>query len=450
MADSIEDTIRLQLEEMLAGRVVWLERHARWRPAWNAEVLVDGVLKRVNVRAEKGAKYRGPLSLAQEAGVHHVLARYGVRAPHVYGMMDSPTAIVMELLPGQINLATARDEAARAAIREQYISAIAAMHAIPLHEFAALGLDVPADAVDVALNLYRPCERIYREGMAREPFAIMEFIGAWLRRNVLDRGAEKCFISADAGQFLFEGDRLTGLIDFEVGYIGDPLAEFAGLRLRDTVEPLGDISALLDRYEQVTGRVWDKRTVEYHTAGFAAVTGWLMWPLVFNPDIDDHFVAYLDFCVGTTRWSIRAIAESLGVSLPDIAAPERAAITFPSGPAHLVNTIGRLEAGDAHAAYERSKAESLARYLDRCNLYGRSIQAANLHDASTLLGERCTDPGQTEKSLCDFVLRAGPERDAAIAGYCHAWIMRQDFLLQDTGFSDGLTGRDLQVIKARS
>jgi aminoglycoside phosphotransferase (APT) family kinase protein len=445
----LDAKIHRGLSKLIPGDIVRLERQQRWRPAWDAQIVAGDSVMDVNVRAEKGENYIGPMSLSQEAKVHHILEKHGIPVPHVHGMLENPPAYVMDLLPGQINLATAESDAARASIRRQYIETLANMHRIPLDEFAAIGLDIPTGPRETALNLYAPCERIYRQRMAGRPFALMEFIWRWVQRNVPEHRDRAAFISADSGQFLFQGDRLTGLIDFEVAYVGDPLAEFAGMRLRDSAEPLGDINTLMDHYEALTGDKLDKQSVEYHTAGFCAVNGFLLWPLAFDPAPDDDYVAYLSFSVGTSRWAISAIAENLELTLPAVDEPEPAPVAFPAGGAHMVNTLDRLEVAGDFGRYELSKARSLALYLDRMNRYGRAIIDADLDDAAQVLGDRPASPEAAEEALVSFIQDAGSAEDRQLARYFHRWLGRRDFILAGCGDSAWLTGFDLQKIERR-
>ncbi|MEA3300460.1 MAG: phosphotransferase [Pseudomonadota bacterium] len=448
-ADPLDQTIHDNLLRMIPGTITRFARQARWRPAWDVDMIIDGEPRRIHVRAEKGKNYVGPMGLRQEAAVHDILERHGIPVPHVYGMMEDPVAIVMDLIPGQINLATARSDGAREAIRTQYIEALAALHEVPTAEFSAIGLPVPGTPREIALGLYEACEKIYRQRMAGRPFALMEFIWRWVVRNVPEHRQRAAFITADSGQFLFQDDRLTGLIDFEVGYVGDPIAEFAGMRLRDSTEPLGDINTLMDHYEQLTGDRLDKNTVEFHTAGFCAVNGFLLWPLAFDPDINDDYVAYLSFSVGTTRWAINAIAEILGVDLRDIDPPAAAPLVYDAATRHLRESLPRLGGHGDMADYEMGKADSLARYVERANLHGRAVQADNLADAAQLLGRPLASPEDAEIALVDFIQGAGPERDANLVRYFHRWLLRQDFLLRGCGSSSWGTGMLLQAIRPR-
>jgi aminoglycoside phosphotransferase (APT) family kinase protein len=432
-----------------AARIARFDRQARWRPSWDVELRIGHDIQRLIVRAEKGRNYVAPISLKQEADIHHILERHGVPVPHVQGMLEQPLAMLMDVVPGQINLATASSDAARERIRTQYIEALVRVHAIPTAEFAAAGFSVPSSPREIALNLYAPCERIYRRRMGGRPFALMDFIWRWVSRNVPPHRSRAAFITADSGQFMFEADRLTALIDFEVGYVGDPLAEFAGMRLRDSTEPLGDLGGLMDRYEALTGDRLDKFSIEYHTAGFCSVNGFLLWPLAFDPDADDDYVAYLSFSVGTSRWAITAIAAAIGVPLATPASPAAEPLNYPAAARHLVGTVGRLGVHGVRAEYDRSKADSLARYLERANTYGLAVLRDNLADASRLLGRSVETPLDAERALVEFIAAAGPEQDADLVWYFHRWLTRQDFLLRDCGQSSYLTGIDLQRIGER-
>src|SRR3546814_5225524 len=95
----------------------------------------------------------------------------------------------------------------------------------------------------------------------------------------------------------YEDDRVTGLIDFEVSSFGDPAAELSGLRLRDAAEPLGDLSAMTDRYEMLTGDRISKQLLEYHSAGFCGVNGFLMWGLAYDTTLDQDYIAYMHYSV---------------------------------------------------------------------------------------------------------------------------------------------------------
>ena len=91
---------------------------------------------------------------------------------------------------------------------------------------------------------------------------MIEFQLGWCRRNLPRDRAEYSFVVCDSGQFMFDDNRMTGLLDFELAYIGDYAADLASFRTRDLTEPmvipLGDI---MRRYGEISGREIDVNAV---------------------------------------------------------------------------------------------------------------------------------------------------------------------------------------------
>ncbi|WP_454882457.1 phosphotransferase [Sphingomonas oryzagri] len=427
------------------GRVRAFSPHPRWRTGWDAEVERDGVTTSLHIRGPRGANYMSPVDMRQEAEIHRAYLANGVPAPRVLGVIDDPYSLVLERIPGRINSATIDDPVTRRQVRENFIEIVARVHGLPAEAFAETGLPIPRNPDDIARNLYAQAEAIFLDRIGR-PWPVMRFIAGWLRRNVPQDRARAVFINCDAGQFLFEGDHVTGLIDFELSCYGDPAAELAGLRLRDTSERLGSLSELYDHYERLTGDRITKRLIEYHTAGFCGVNGFMLWPLMFGSTPEQDYVAYMQFAVATTRWSITAIAEHIGMTLVDPPTPNARLLGFDQAGAHLVRQIGLLPAADAASVYARDSAAALALYQRRWLTYGRSIEAADTADAEALLRREVKD---RDTEVEAFVLSAGAEDDARIAQYLHNWLRRQDFLLTGCGPSAYNVGLDLQPIAER-
>jgi aminoglycoside phosphotransferase (APT) family kinase protein len=427
------------------GRVTHFAPHPRWRTGWDAEVERDGVTTALHIRGPRGDNYMSPVDMRQEAAIHGAYLANGIPAPRVLGVIDDPYSLVLERIPGRIDTVTIVDPDIRRRVREDFVAIVARLHQLPVEAFAETGLPIPRTPDEIGRNLYAKAEAIFRERIGR-PWPLMRFIAGWLRRNVPLERTRAAFINCDAGQFLFEGDRVTGLIDFELSCYGDPAAELAGLRLRDTSEPLGALSELYDHYERLTGDRITKRLIEYHTAGFCGVNGFMLWPLMFGSTPEQDYVAYMQFAVATSRWSITAIAEHIGMTLAAPSVPDMQPLGFDQAGLHLVRQIGLFPAGDAATAYARDSAAALALYQQRWLAYGRAIQAADLADAEALLGHAVVD---RDAEVEAFVLAAGPQEDARLVQHFHNWLRRQDFLLTGCGPSAYNVGLDLQPIAER-
>jgi hypothetical protein len=255
------------------------------------------------------------------------------------------------------------------------------------------------------------------------------------------------FVNFDGGQFLYDESGFTGLIDFEVSTFGDPAGEFAGMRLRDTAEPLGDLTALIQRYEARTGDHISRRLVEYHTAGFCGVNGFLMWPLMFDSSPEQDYIAYLSYSVVTSRWSIRAIADYLGVTLDDPRDPVSRPLSFARAGHHLVRHIEAMRGGTPADDYARDSAAGQALYMTRANEYGLDVLEQNLADVAALLGKRFEDWEEAQAALSRWVAEAGPEEDARLAQHFHNWLRRQEFIVRGCGAGAFMVGKDLQPIR---
>ena len=432
------------------GPVIAFERQPRWRPGWNVVAERDGQPVPLYVRGPRGDTYVSPVDMFQEAEIHHVFERNGIPAPRVHGMIPDPLCIVMDMLPGRINSGAIADPDLQAQVRERFITVVADVHRLPPEAFAAAKLPVPQTPKEIALNLYGPSHDIFCDRIGGRPWPLMEFAWGWLNRNIPQDRSRVTFVNYDGGQFLFDDSgTVTGLIDFEVSSLGDPAAELAGMRLRDSTEPLGDLTAMIERYEQLSGDRISRQLIEFHTAGFCGVNGFLMWPLMFDSAPEQDYVAYLNYSVGTSRWMIRAMADHMGIELVDPADPGEEPLGFSQAARHLVRHIEAFPGGTPADDYARDSAAHQAFYLGRVNDFGLSVRAADLADVAALTGRHHDTWASAQAALSEWVAKAGPESDAALLQHFHNWLQRQAFMLRGCGPAAYLPTVDLQPIRER-
>jgi aminoglycoside phosphotransferase (APT) family kinase protein len=431
---SMDEKVRDWLEREFGGTVVELERQERWRAAWFAKVSCQGSIRPYYVRGSRGGRFRELITLQQEADVNRVLRAHGVPVPKVYGMIDDPPAIVMECLPGRVNLATAEDDAEREAVIDQYVACMRRMHAIDLAEFEAIGLPVPTDNRSAALNLYARGEANYRKAKSA-PSPMIEFMWRWLQRNIPVGRERRALIQADSAQFLYEKATLTGLLDFEAAYIGDPVAEFAAMRSRDCAEPLGDIGRIARKYEAATGDRIDKNSVEFHTAGWSLMTPFQWEDSVRNPVAGDTWLEYFTWVVGCGRWALEAIAQVVDAPLDVIQSPDEGSVStyWHASYRNLMSFIDEWPTGTEFENFRSEGARALTRFVEHVHVFGRQLEIDTLREISDLVGTRQTELAAAESSLEEFVLSAPPDCDVALVQYFHRWTQRQQFLIRGTG-----------------
>lgn len=412
-----------EIERLVGGRVVRAERQARWRPAFDVDVERDGAIVPVYFRGDR-TEGSGVYGLEHEHGVLQVLAAHGIPVPHVYGFCPEPRGIVMERAPGRANLATARDDAERHAVLDQYMELLAAMQRIDLAAFEAIGFRRPADPTELALADLPRWEQSFRARKQR-PEPLIELVLRWLGANLPAHRRRACFATGDAGQFLFDDGRLTAVIDLELAFLGDPLADLGAMRSRDASEPLGDLSRGFRRYAEVTGEPIDLATLHFHTVRFALNTPLAVAPLCAAPPPGFNLAQYLSWYLVYGRLPLEVIAEVEGIELEAPELPEPVASRFSPAYDALVSLLETGERG--YATDTALRVATYVRELDRC---GARTATEDADELATLLGRRIADPTEADAALEARVATAGRDETARIVRYLHRRTLRHEALLR--------------------
>ncbi len=431
MDASSEDTrLVAWVERELRGRVTRILPLPRWRPAWDIDVEVGGRLVPLHARGERESTILMPFRIADEVVRHDLLEAHGLPVPHVYGLCDEPYALVMDRLPGSVDLSFAADDAERARLIDECLELMGAVYDIPVAAASAAGLAVPHDDEGTALGYFRLIEAVYDPLMAEapvDPFAV--FFRRWLTDNApAGRLGSSRFILYDAFQFMFAEGRITGLLDFEMSHVADPMMDLAALRIRDTIKSIGELDAIAARYESVTGVPVDHDVVEYHSVLYNVLSVIPTGPSLALPSKGVDWLSYLAWYTNGARWAFECIAEMRGFALDPVEIPDPRPTRRAPAYRHLVESLRAAGAPVTADDYERVTAGKLANHLRRVDEVGASFDAADLDDLARALGHR-PDPGEADAELVDLVQDAGPEREEEIVRLLDARAQRLHFTL---------------------
>jgi len=418
-------------EKRLGGRVVAWESQPRWRPACFFELEKDGEVLSLYWRGARGEFHRDTKPLEREGAVIDLFEKNGIPVPHSYGVCEDPPGLLLERIPGTFGLERANDEAHRAKVLDQYLEALAKVHALPIEEFEAIGFRRPKDTIASVLGETPGSERGYRAGK-QAPDPMVEFQLGWCKRNVPEGRDDLSLLVCDSGQFMFDGGGLTGLLDLEFCYIGDFAADLAGFRTRDLTEPfmtpLGDV---MRRYAEISGRDVDFRAVDYHTVRFAMLNPLSMANEVASPNRASNYVQYLGWYVVYGRCGLEILADMTGTELDPPSLPDDRPSRRSAAIGQLVELLDPdLAAGDGEAAYQLDRMQRTAVYLDRSDRFGPALETDDLDDAAKLLGHRPATWQEADAELEALVLASGPERDGDFIRYFHRRLAREESLLQ--------------------
>ncbi len=401
----------------LNGHVEAIERLERWRPQWKVTFRSGDTSRSVLFR---GNRPIAPVeALRFEMDTMKVLEANGILVPHIYGWVDSPPAFVMDWVetddraPGMLHTAidnptTMTDERWQATLN--YMKHLAAVHAVPVEEFAHVErlANPPSTPREIALHA---TERMHAMGaMAGNIDTTLEYLQSWLRRHVPEHRTEVHFIAGDAGQFMSAGTDVLALLDFEIANLGDTHWDLGCFRGRHPYENMGDIPALYRQYAQVTGTEVDLRVVGYYTVAFLqlAVIGatFFMMPEIRGANWIEGMLERASI----SRRAIEAIAELRGIELDhDLHLPEPTPDSFEaSGLRKLLADIGRLPTSTAFEPWERDLLAAIPDFLLNYVRYREWYERETVADIGTLLGTSFPDLASADEAL-RAVITAGTD-----------------------------------------
>lgn len=245
------------------------------RETWFADVRFgDGTTERYTVRLNHESGSVAPAPLDLEFKVLDALQRTSVPAAKPLWFEEDPELVgrapfyVRENVPGTAafrELFEAGAEERRARIGRHLAELLAAVHTA---DWRAAGFDrfmaVPETPRDCAL-LEMAKYRTHFERHRIEPQPIVAEMLSWLARNAPTSVSRVSLVWGDVGlgNFIFQGDRITALTDWEQAHLGDPMKDwaFALWRGADSLLPREE---MFEIYEAASGLKVDLDAIAYY------------------------------------------------------------------------------------------------------------------------------------------------------------------------------------------
>ncbi len=398
------------VEATMGGPVVRAERQARWRPAWFLEVEgPEGAAVPLYWRGDRGLGDRDGSALRQEAAVLGVLEGEGIPVPHVHGLCEEPLGILMDRVPGEVDFHRA-EPAVREAVAEDFLRVVARCQAIEPGRFRSVGLEEPAGRREQALGTLRRWEGVYRASAAT-PSPLLELALGWLRDRAPEGPGENVLVHGDTGpgQFLFDGEGVTAVLDWEFCHLGDPMEDLGLIRSRDLSYPFGDLRSRFARYSELSGTAVDLPRLRYYSVLAMIMTPAGLHPVLTGQPRGTDFAQVLAWNAVYSRALVQCLAEAEGIGLGPVELP--GAEPSPRAWIHraVVEGLGR-EIGPAQTegflAYRVETLRLLAAHLELADRLGPAFDEAELDAAGEVLGRRPASRAETDGMLTDLI-RAG-------------------------------------------
>jgi hypothetical protein len=193
---------------------------------------------------------------------------------------------------------------------------------------------------------------------------------------------------------MFADGHVTGLIDWELAHIGDPMLDLGVARMRNMLYPAGSLREPIQHYDEASGGA-----VDWRALGFYTVMSMIFTPLgvvqsLQNPSARmGDLLPRFEWDITLRRGLCDALAEVLDIELEPPDLPEQS-----DGAPGLADLLAdHLEvnvlpiAQDHVQRYQVDMAVALSHALQREARVGAALLADDLDDMGAVLGRRPAD-----------------------------------------------------------
>lgn len=419
------------VETLLDGRVVRAERQARWRPAWFLDVECGDEVIPLYWRGDRGlgAPDRSPLRL--EGRILQLLEAHDVPVPHVFGFCEDPAGLLIQRVPGSVEFHRAAP-AEQEEVAEDFLRVLARWHRLDVGELVAAGLHRPTGAASHALESVARWERPYRAAET-VPAPLIELALWWLHGNPPEGPTPTVLVHGDTGpgQFLFDGGKVSAVLDWEFSHLGDPMEDLALVRGRDLSYPFGDLRRRFRRYQELSGNPVDPVRLRYYSVLAMLITPVGLYPVLTTRPRGADYAQVLAWNAVYSRALVQCLADATGVRLHPVELPDAppglrgwihdAVVDALRGP-----LVGRL---DGFGRYQLESVALLADHLRLADRLGAAFDDAELDDAAELLGFRPRSRAETDEAVQAVVRSDAARRFPDLLRFLHRRCVRDEALL---------------------
>lgn len=228
------------------------------------------ISKKLILRAGPPSGIFGPYRSWPEFVTLRALADSGVPVPAVYWYSDDTDILgapffICDLVEGEAPIpwthdgGPAFDERRRAILGEQFVQALAALHAVDWQGTPVAEIDGCKDTNKTAIHQVEHWEGLLAQWSANR-VPMLELAALWLRDNA-PKASRISIVHGDfrIGNFLEINDRITAILDWELVRLGDPVEDLGWICLQawrgrsPHMCHLFSREELRDRYAELSG-----------------------------------------------------------------------------------------------------------------------------------------------------------------------------------------------------
>jgi aminoglycoside phosphotransferase (APT) family kinase protein len=407
------------------------------RAMWSLLVRRGDREVRAVLRVDTG---RGPFSgtdrtIRREASVYSALHANGACVPEILAVSPRGDAMLAEQASGASNFGLLSGSHKRV-VAEELMYQLARVHQIPITDLGIPQLVRAGDDHPGYMEV-ATWEEYYRS-RTRADDPLVRYALWWLLTNLPEPPERQVLVHGDIGpgNFMYEGRRITALLDWDQAYFGDPHDDFGSLRWRDARRPggFGNLDELLGLYCEQANVRFDRQRFLYYQV-LALVRGLVGISMGMASDDTSlraaHIAAYLDL----SRMTLQALHEANGMDFRLRQIPVTATATprsriYEACAANLETfVIPGLQASGGSAGADSvglgattfaarlaMEMVPIVRYLDAADRAAAVIEQATLTNMTGLLGSTPTNLSEGREEACRAV-ESGQLEPTAILRY---------------------------------
>ena len=211
------------------------------------------------------------VSLENEYNAMKVLYHTEIPVPRTYWFESDPkwfnrNFMIEEKLPGIVALETVTDSNQREKLVDQFIRYLAMLHTLDVGSLGLPKADIPTDPRECTAREIAKWERAFmREKLEDDPLMVEALV--WLKKTQPKKVQRISLLWGDPGpgNFLFEGDKIIALLDWDMSHIGDPMSDIGWICWRGSYyeEELIPAETLFRLYEKYSGLKIDQESLHY-------------------------------------------------------------------------------------------------------------------------------------------------------------------------------------------
>ena len=360
------------------------------------------------------------------------LATAGVRVAPFHASIPEQRALLCGLVQGQDRFGAIVDAGQRSALAKDFMAQLAALHRIDVAACPVEGMG-PVVPAETLIRERIAALRAGNRGDAWDPLIHLSL--DWLEANVPAELPAPAIVHGDAGpgNFLFEGEEVTALLDWELVHYGDPMADLAMLCLRMLFQNFVPLPEAFAAYEAAGGHRVDRARIRYWRLLFQ--TGFARRTRYDDPDAPPPPNLGMNLVYSTIHRRVlsEALAEAAGIVLPPVVLPDAPpgarGRSFAIALDDIRDTIVPRIA-DQQAAVKAKGMARLIKWWRAIERFEPGFHAAEKLEIEAELGCLQSDHASAWSAFCEAVAERRIETRAAII-LCNAHETRAAALMAD-------------------